>query len=145
MDRNLVLMAIFMVVIVISAVTLFLWLYRASNTPQMEKGVLEGEVRIGPICPVEKEGQLCPTPPEVYEARKIIVNDDDGNWITTVDIVPISREDGRGKYRVELEAGTYLVDINRIGIDSSGDVPTQVEIRSGETTTLNIGIDTGIR
>jgi hypothetical protein len=46
---------------------------------------------------------------------------------------------------VELDPGVYRVDINRIGVDSSSDVPEQVEIVAGLTFKLDIDIDTGIR
>jgi hypothetical protein len=53
--------------------------------------------------------------------------------------------DGRGNYHVELPAGTYVVDINHVGIDSSKDLPKTVEIKPGEATRLDVDIDTGIR
>jgi hypothetical protein len=53
--------------------------------------------------------------------------------------------DPNGVYRVELQPGDYTVDINRIGIDSSSDVPRRVTIAAGETLQLDIDIDTGIR
>jgi hypothetical protein len=53
--------------------------------------------------------------------------------------------DCQGHYGVELKVGKYVVDINRIGIDSSSEVPSTVEIAPGETITLDIDIDTGIR
>ena len=50
-----------------------------------------------------------------------------------------------GNYIVELDPGVYMIDINRLGIDSSSDVPREVEIRSGEVVEVDIDIDTGIR
>jgi hypothetical protein len=44
-----------------------------------------------------------------------------------------------------LKPGIYTVDINRIGMDSSSDVPKQVEIKPDVTVSLDIDIDTGIR
>jgi hypothetical protein len=38
-----------------------------------------------------------------------------------------------------------VIDINRLGIDSSGDVPRKVDIIEGGTIELDIDIDTGIR
>jgi hypothetical protein len=102
-------------------------------------GVLQGSVLIGPICPVEQEGVPCPVPPEAYAARKIVVSNSRGRLVQTVTI------GSDGRYQVSLTPGTYLVDINRIGIDSSSDVPRTVTIRSGETVVLDIRIDTGIR
>jgi len=46
-------------------------------------------------------------------------------------------------YEVKLSPGSYTVDINRAGIDHSREVPKKIEIKSGETVTLDIDIDTG--
>jgi hypothetical protein len=69
-----------------------------------------------------------------------MVYDKSGNKL--IDEVDI---DCDGRYVVKLTPGMYTVDINRIGIDHSSEVPKQVEIRSGITTRLDIDIDTGIR
>ena len=105
-----------------------------------ETGVLEGLVTIGPIEPVERPGVTPTIPPEVYEARKVLVYNEAGSrLIKTVDLGP------DGRYRVELAPGTYTVDINHLGVDSSGDVPLKIEIKSAETVRVDIDIDTGIR
>ena len=105
-----------------------------------DSGILQGLVKIGPITPVERPGEKPPVPPEVYEARKIMVYGKSGrNLIQQIDI------DSEGRYAAHLRPGTYTVDINHIGIDSSNDVPKQVEIQSGITMRLDIDIDTGIR
>ncbi|MDD1679830.1 MAG: hypothetical protein LUO93_11690 [Methanomicrobiales archaeon] len=102
-------------------------------------GYLEGHVIIGPICPVEQINVTCPVPPSVYEARKIVVSTEGAQVVTIVDI------DSTGFYRTALAPDTYIVDINHIGIDHSTDVPIAVTIIAGQTTVLNISIDTGIR
>lgn len=103
-------------------------------------GTLQGDVTIGPISPVENPGETPDIPCEVYQVRKVVVYDEDGNeMIKEVDI------DCQGHYSAELALGIYLVDINRIGVDSSPDVPVLIDIEAGETTTLDIDIDTGIR
>lgn len=104
-------------------------------------GTLEGHVSIGPLVPVVREGEPEPTPaPEVYATRQIVIYARDGrSEITRVQI------DGKGNYRVALRVGTYVVDINRIGIDRGVDLPKTVEIASGRTTRLDVQIDTGIR
>ena len=106
----------------------------------VEMGLLQGRVTIGPLSPVENPDERPPVPCEVYEARKIMVYDKNGrNLLQQVDI------DCDSRYRVELEPGIYTIDINHIGIDSSADVPKQVEIMAGITFRLDIDIDTGIR
>jgi hypothetical protein len=106
-----------------------------------ETGILEGHMTIGPLVPVVREGEAEPTPaPEVYASRQIVIYGKGGrSEITRVQI------DAKGNYRVELPPGTYVVDINRLGIDRGIDLPTTVDIASGRTTVLDVEIDTGIR
>ena len=110
----------------------------ASET--QEPGTLEGNVTIGPIWPVERPGEQKPIPPEVYEARKVMVYDKSGKRL--IEEVNLSSD---GYYSVQLKPETYTIDINHIGIDSSSEVPKQIVIESSKTVVLNIDIDTGIR
>jgi hypothetical protein len=126
-------------IVLLAIITAGLLLAGCATEPQ-EVGWLEGQVTIGPIWPVERPGEKREIPCEVYEARKIMVYDRGGNrLIEQVDI------DCNGYFQVDLEPATYTVDINHLGIDHSSEVPTQIEIRSGETVRLDIDIDTGIR
>ena len=107
----------------------------------VEFGVLQGEVNIGPLVPAIREAESEPTPsPEMYAARQIVIKDVAGG--KQIQRVPI---DATGNYRVVLPVGVYSIDINRIGIDSADRLPTQVEIKPGETVILDVSIDTGIR
>ena len=105
------------------------------------RGFLEGEVTIGPLVPVVRPGETEPTPaPEVYEARKIVVYEEDGKTeVLRIDI------NANGSYRAELPVGTYIVDINRIGVDSASNLPMTIDILEQQVTRLDIDIDTGIR
>lgn len=104
------------------------------------RGAVAGAVTIGPLCPVDEVGKPCAASPEAYAARKIVVYLADGaTKVKEGDI------DAKGLYRVELNAGTYVVDINHAGLDRSEDVPRTVTIEAGRTTLLDIAIDTGIR
>jgi hypothetical protein len=69
----------------------------------------------------------------------VILSPEGGSLIATVSL------DETGYYRVDLDPGTYVVDINRAGIDRSPDVPRTLTLATGETVTLDIDIDTGIR
>jgi hypothetical protein len=120
---------------VILVVMLVPGLYPSGGT-----GILEGNVTIGPLCPVEP----CTVSPErlaqAYEARKIIVTPlDRPGSPETVSIGPT------GHYEVVLSEGTYRVDVNHLGIDRSAQVPATVAIHAGERVQLDISIDTGIR
>ena len=125
--------------LIIGLATITLFMLGCSEATQ-EPGILEGKVTIGPIVPVERPGIEYEIPCEVYEARKIMVYDrNHKKLVKQVDI------DCNGMYRAELEPGHYVIDINRIGIDHSSEVPAKVEIRPRETVRLDIDIDTGIR
>jgi hypothetical protein len=126
-------------ILLIISITVGLLIPGCSAEPQ-EPGFLEGKVTIGPLVPVERPGVKYEVPCEVYQARKIMVYD--RNHDKLVKEVEIDCEGG---FHAELEPGFYVVDINRIGIDSSFELPAEVEIRSGETVRMEIDIDTGIR
>jgi hypothetical protein len=113
----------------------------ACSSGPKEIGTLQGQVTIGPLVPVVGPGVEEPTPgPEVFADRKIVIYDAKGRReLGQVDI------QSGGSYRVDLEVGTYLVDINHLGIDHAAGLPGLVEIRANEITILDIDIDTGIR
>jgi len=107
---------------------------------QQPHGRLAGTVKIGPNCPVEQPGNPCPTPPLAYSFRKILVYDEQKTRLLfTVDI------DSQGLYFIDLFPGRYLIDLKRVGLDRSSDVPKVVDIRANVVTALNISIDTGLR
>jgi len=107
----------------------------------VEYGILEGQVNIGPLQPAMQVGEEAPTPaPEVYAAREIVVYKKNG--VTEFTHLEIGAS---GWYQGELPVGSYVIDINRIGIDSADNLPIKIEIRADVTIRLDIEIDTGIR
>jgi hypothetical protein len=103
-------------------------------------GRLSGTVQIGPNCPVEKIENPCPTSPDAYRQRKILVyNEAKTSLLFTVDI------DSQGAFLIDLVPGRYTVDLRRFSIDRTNELPTTVDIQANAVTTLNVNIDTGIR
>ena len=103
-------------------------------------GRLSGVVSIGPNCPVETVTNPCPTPPEAYALRKVLVYDEaKTKLLFTVDI------DSHGLYVIDLAPGKYTVDAKTVGIDRASGVPTLAEIKANTVTKIDISIDTGIR
>ena len=123
---------------VLLAITL-LFLFACQMQPQAN-GVLEGRVSIGPICPVERvpPDPACQPKPETYQAWPIGVFE--GKHKVTTIVVKAD-----GTFSMELPPGTYVVDHLKQQHFGKGTLPATVEINSGETTTLDIVIDTGIR
>lgn len=104
-------------------------------------GVFSGKISIGPICPVERIDVPCPVPPEAYAAREFLVLSGDQKQT-----IASFHADARGNYSVSLPSGTYVVVSAKTGIGyMSKDLPSTITIEAGQTTILNIGIDTGIR
>jgi hypothetical protein len=77
---------------------------------------------------------------DVYAAREIVVFKEDGH--TEVARLKI---DSQGNFRSSLPVGTYVVDINHIGIDMAKGYPKTIEIVPQQVTSLEVDIDTGIR
>ncbi len=61
---------------------------------------VEGQVFIGPICPVVQEGQECPDQP--YQAA-LTVNSPDGRRIVQV------QTNEQGRFKIPLEPGEYIL------------------------------------
>ena len=116
-----------------------------------ESGILQGKVTIGPLCPVEP----CNLTPEqvakVYEARKVIIYEQD----TKIKIAEINLNQN-GEYLFSLKPGSYIVDVtdaegNELPLDLSkrprlgNAIPKEVELKAGDKVVVDFDIDTGIR
>lgn len=110
--------------------------------PSKNKGFLEGKVTIGPLCPVEgfPPDPRCQPTEETYKAWPIgIYTSDKRTKIAQIE------PNIDGTYKMELPEGDYVVDLEKQQSFGGHNLPTTISINSGETTTLNIDIDTGIR
>jgi len=103
-----------------------------SATPS---GGIEGQVLIGPLCPVAQFGTPCPDQP--YRAT-VTVLDSSGNQITQF------QSDAQGHFRVWLSPGTYT-----LRPESPNALPFAAEqgvmVASGQFTQVIINYDSGIR
>jgi hypothetical protein len=103
-------------------------------------GILQGKVTIGPLCPVESKDQPCEPSPSLFTSHKLVILNQKGEQVVQVDI------SGSGDYKTELNSGSYSVDYTPRDIGIPGSFhPPSIEVNAGETTTLDIHIDTGIR
>ena len=110
-----------------------------------ESVLLQGAVTIGPIPPVEQPGENPPVPPEVFNSRYLIIFDDTGrNLVREVYFTQIGQS-AVGYYTAQIAPGTYVIDINRLGIDSADNLPVTITVTGDETVTIDVDIDTGIR
>ncbi len=103
-------------------------------------GTLEGQMSVGPICPVERVDTPCPVPPSAYTSRTILIYPK-GSEILTASVHP----DATGAYKIKLPVNTYVVKLGQNGIDKSADVPRTIHIDKDGVTRVDIAVDTGIR
>lgn len=111
-----------------------------SGCAPAQKGVLEGRISIGPLCPVESipPRPECQPTMETFNARPIDVLD---NGRVVMKLNP----DSNGNYRIELPEGNYMISLENHRVVGHSSLPVQVTIKHSEMTELNIDIDTGIR
>jgi hypothetical protein len=96
---------------------------------------IEGQVLIGPMCPVVQQGQECPDQP--YQAT-LTVNTSNGVRITQL------RTDEQGHFKLPLVPGDYVLHPESPnGIPSAGEQAFTVS--SGQYTQITIHYDSGIR
>jgi hypothetical protein len=96
---------------------------------------IEGQVLLGPMCPVVQQGQECPDQP--YQATLTVVNRD-GVQVTQF------QTDDQGRFSVPLVPGEYILHPESPnGIPFAGDQSFMVE--TGRFTQITVHYDSGIR
>lgn len=106
---------------------------------------VSGRVVFDPVClttdkdNAAKRATACVIAKGAFNDRRVLIYDDTGKRLIQT-LTPAAD----GSYRVELEAGNYVLDINYIGLDRSVDVPVVLNLEPGATKTANIVIDTGV-
>ena len=109
-----------------------------------EKGVLNGKVTVGPVCPADFAVKYptfsCEPTPDMYAAAKVFVYSSDKKTLITT-IIP----DKDGKFSISLAEGKYFVDMTKQTMGGTYGVPVNIEIAGGKTVTLYPRVDTGLR
>jgi Carboxypeptidase regulatory-like domain len=103
------------------------------------QGTLVGDVSAGPTCPVQSTDHPCPPKP-VPNARVTIETPSGSTVVAT------ATTDAQGHFSVSLPPGDYRVSVEPgTGGLPRQDQPTNVTIHAGQTTSVKIQMDTGIR
>jgi len=96
---------------------------------------IEGQVLIGPMCPVVQMGQECPDQP--YPAT-LTVNSPNGRKIVQV------QSDAQGRFKISLAPGDYILHPESPnGIPYASEQSFRVE--AGKFTQIVVSYDNGIR
>ena len=96
---------------------------------------IEGQVLLGPMCPVAQQGQDCPDQP--YQATLTVMNRDG------VQVAQFQTDD-QGRFNIPLVPGEYILHPESPnGIPFAGDQSFMVE--TGRFTPIAVHYDSGIR
>jgi len=96
---------------------------------------IEGQVLLGPMCPVVQQGQECPDQP--YQATLTV------NSLSGVQIAQF-QSDAQGRFSVSLVPGEYILHPESPnGLPFAGDQSFMVE--TGRYTHITVHYDSGIR
>lgn len=96
---------------------------------------IEGQVLLGPMCPVVQQGQECPDQP--YQTTLTV------NSLNGVQIVQV-QTDAQGRFQVPLVPGEYILHPESPnGIPFAGDQAFTVQ--TGQYTHITVNYDSGIR
>jgi hypothetical protein len=110
-------------------------------TPPAAIGRLDVEVIAGPVCPVEQEPPDPNCEPRPVEGARIFVQPGDGRDILIGEAVT----DAAGRATIEIPPGDYIVVGGEVeGLMGRPD-PSTVTVVDGETVTITLAYDTGIR
>ncbi len=115
-----------------------LWLAcEGAEAPPLTSGI-EGQVLLGPACPVVQEGTPCPDSP--YQATIVVWNAERTKKLRTF------TTDADGRFHVGLAPGRYYLDPQP---PDSGGPPTPepqtVDVPAGRFLQLTVRYDSGIR
>jgi hypothetical protein len=113
----------------------------ATPTPPAATGTLQVEVVAGPVCPVEQEPPDPNCEPRPVEGARIFVQPGDGRDI----LVAEATTDERGLASIELAAGDYIIAGGEVAGLMGRPDPTTVTVSAGQTVTVSLTYDTGIR
>jgi hypothetical protein len=97
---------------------------------------IEGQVLIGPRCPVERADSPCPDLPI---AALVSVKDPAGEFLGP------ARAGADGRFRIELPAGSYTVLAHEISDNPRIARPQTVTVEPGAFVSVTLVIDSGIR
>jgi hypothetical protein len=103
------------------------------------KGAVQGTVTLSPTCPVQREPADPACAPKPYQTTIRIESPD-----SLVPLETIST-DASGAFRIALPQGTYTFKAHAESKTPPTCAPVQVNVSTGQTQTISIDCDSGIR
>lgn len=95
-----------------------------------------GVVLLGPMCPVESTASPCPDRPMAGQEVRVTRGGVEAGT---------TRTDDRGRFRIALAPGEYVVGAVLEGAGPPTAAPVPVTVRQGSFTRVTVPVDSGIR
>jgi len=132
--KNRTTIVIFVLLIVLILLLIIITVFTNNQKPA-DYGTVQGQVTIGPLCPVEPCDKT-----QNLTGYSLAFTDNGGNYYDA----PLSAS---GNFSIKLRAGAYTVTMKPAcsWMGCSRVFPKSVAVVADETIILNISIDTGIR
>jgi hypothetical protein len=112
-----------------------------ASDPAQSTGVLQGHLKIVSLQTVAPSDGIVPTvTAQTYAEYPLVILSSDGKQQ-----IAVITADAKGSYRVELPAGTYILDIRDRVRKHVRAKPRVFTIASNQTVNLDLEMDTGIR
>ena len=106
-----------------------------SSQPAVTDSGIEGQVFIGPNCPVVQQGQECPDQP--YQAT-LTVNNSTGRKLVQI------QTDAEGRFKIPLDPGEYILHPESPNVMPFAAEQTFI-VEAGKFTQVTVNYDSGIR
>lgn len=105
---------------------------------------IEGQVLLGPTCPVERPDSPCPPRPGAHLAVQVYAGAESGMYVANI------LTDDQGRFRVDLDPGRYTIDgpcsgATKCIVAYPRLAPTTVIVNRGTYSQVTVHGDTGIR
>jgi hypothetical protein len=121
------------------AFVVLLFLFLAACSPQIPANTgIEGQVLIGPTCPVVQQGKECPDKP--YQATLTVLDSNGSRKIARF------QTDAEGRFRLPLAPGNYILHPETPENMPLPTAPDQnFTVTEGRFTQISVVYDSGIR
>ena len=124
------------VFLILSLITIFILSGCILKTEKAMNSGIYGMVTIGPINPLEKEGEINFKP---YQATIIIKTE---NSLAEIERFTSNID---GTFKIYLKPGKYILEPLKSNGPFPFGKPVEVEVKPNQFTKINISLDTGIR
>ena len=112
-----------------------------ASAPAQTSGSVKGHLTIVSMATVQPaDGNLATVTVETYREYPLVVLSEDGKQT-----VAVVTADAHGNFQAALPAGSYVLDVQSRKQKHVRAIPVPFKVVAGQTATVNLEMDTGVR